>query len=134
MRPLEGIRVVHVDDDPDSLEIVRMMLEKAGAIVRSIDNAREALALVQSERPDVVLCDIAMPTHDGYWLLKKVRELRSEEGGGTALAALTAHASAATRDQVLAAGFQLHLTKPADPSVLATAVNALAKAARRSGA
>jgi CheY-like chemotaxis protein len=127
MRPLDGIRVLHVDDDADSLEIVRMMLEKAGAIVWSIDNARDALALVQSERPDVVLCDIAMPTHDGYWLLKRVRQLRSDEGGDTAVAALTAHASAATRDQVLAAGFQQHLTKPADPAELAKAVKALAR-------
>ena len=134
MPPLEGLRILHVDDDLDSMEIVRMMLEKAGATVLSVGNAQDALAIVQSERPDLVLCDIAMPDHDGYWFLRSVRTLPAASGGATPVAALTAHASAATRDQVVAAGFQLHLTKPADPAALVRAVKMLAKGpGRREG-
>jgi CheY-like chemotaxis protein len=126
MLPLEGLGVLLVDDDPDSLEIVRVMLEGQGAAVTCVNAAREALALVQAEHPDVILCDIAMPDHDGYWLLRQVRALPVEHGRDTPVAALTAHASAATRDQVLAAGFGLHITKPADPKQLVKAVRNLA--------
>lgn len=115
-----------VDDDVDSLEIVRLMLETAGALVTCVDNAREGLATLQAARPDVVLSDIAMPEHDGYWLLRQLRALPTGAGGQTPIAALTAHASAATRDQVMAAGFALHITKPADPVQLVKAVRALA--------
>lgn len=126
MLPLEGLRVLLVDDDPDSLEIVRVMLEGQGAAVTCVNAAREALAVVQAEHPDAVLCDIAMPENDGYWVLRAVRALPVEHGRDTPMAALTAHASAATRDQVLAAGFGLHITKPADPKQLVKAVRRLA--------
>jgi two-component system, chemotaxis family, CheB/CheR fusion protein len=74
------------------------------------------MALAKRERPDVILCDIAMPEHDGYWLLRRLRALSAGEGGEIPVAALTAHASEAARKEVLAAGFQAHLVKPTDPS------------------
>ena len=84
------------------------------------NTADEALEAIRAEPPDVVLCDIAMPVHDGYWLLREIRALPT--GGKVAVAALTAHASAATRVEVLNAGFALHITKPADADTLARAV------------
>jgi CheY-like chemotaxis protein len=123
MRALEGVRVLLVDDEADSLEVTRVMLESEGAVVASATGADEALAVVRADPPDVVLCDIAMPERDGLWLVRKVRALPG--GRGIPMAALTAHASAATRDQVLRAGFRLHLTKPADPQTLTKAVKRL---------
>jgi CheY-like chemotaxis protein len=127
MPALDGVRVLLVDDDLDCLEIVRVALESAGAVVTCVDNAREALATLQAQRPDVMLSDIGMPEHDGYWLLRRVRALPDRGGGQTPIAALTAHASAATRADVLAAGFQMHITKPTDPGDLVEAVRTLAQ-------
>jgi CheY-like chemotaxis protein len=133
MAPLEGVRVLLVDDDLDCLEIVRITLETAGAVVTCVDNAREALATVQAKPPDVMLSDIGMPERDGFWLLRCLRALPADGGGQTPIAALTAHASAATRADVLAAGFQMHITKPADPAHLVDAVKTLAQRTTRDG-
>jgi CheY-like chemotaxis protein len=123
MSRLTNLSVLVVDDDPDSIEIARVMLESEGAKVISALTADQALAEVRSSRPDVVLCDIAMPTHDGYWLLRCIRATAA--GRDLPVAALTAHASAAKRAEVLAAGFQMHIAKPADREVLVAAVRKL---------
>ena len=80
--------------------------------------------MVEAFAPQVILCDIAMPAEDGYAFIRKLRS--NERGSQTPVAALTALASEADRRQVLAAGFQLHLTKPIDAEQLATAVATLA--------
>jgi CheY-like chemotaxis protein len=126
MRALEGLRVLLVDDEADSLEITRMMLERDGATVACAMTAEKALAMIQDDLPDAVLCDIAMPEHDGFWLLRSLRALPAKQGGTIPVAALTAHASAATTKEVLRAGFRLHIKKPADPEQLAKAVTSLA--------
>ena len=119
---LSGVRVLLVDDEPDSLEVARVMLASEGAIVASANNADDALQMIGEQPPDAVLCDISMPTHDGFWLLRK---MRANGARGTPVAALTAHASAATRAEVLAAGFSLHVTKPADCETLVEAVRTM---------
>ena len=119
---LAGLRVVLVDDDADGLEIARVMLEGEGAEVRCAASAAAALRLLSADPPDAVLCDISMPEHDGFWLLREVRALAAGHASRVPFAALTAHASAATRQQVLAAGFAGHVTKPADPDTLVGAV------------
>jgi CheY-like chemotaxis protein len=119
---LDGLRLVLVDDDADGLEIARMMLEGEGAKVTCATSAPAALQAVSADLPDAVLCDISMPEHDGYWLLRQVRALPGGRGSRVPFAALTAHASAATREQVLGAGFAVHVAKPADPDVLVRAV------------
>jgi CheY-like chemotaxis protein len=118
---LTGTRIMLVDDDADSVEIARVMLASEGAMVTSASSADEALEILRADRADAVLCDISMPIHDGFWLLRAMRS----EGRQTPMAALTAHASAATRAEVLAAGFQLHITKPADRETLVDAVREL---------
>jgi CheY-like chemotaxis protein len=129
MARLDRVHVLLVDDDADSIEIVRVMLESEGARVTSAANADDALAKARTAPPDVVLCDISMPTHDGFWFLGELR--KTTMGRDVPAGALTAHASAATRDEVLAAGFLVHVTKPADPQTLAAAVRELAARLKR---
>lgn len=129
MRGLDGVRILVVDDEPDSLEVTRVMLESEGAAVSTAISAGDALAVIRAEAPDAILCDIAMPERDGLWLLRAVRALPG--GRDIPMAALTAHASAATRDEVLRAGFRLHLTKPADPQTLTKAIRTLVRGGKR---
>ncbi|MEO6213446.1 MAG: response regulator, partial [Vicinamibacterales bacterium] len=122
---LAGISVLVVDNEADTRELVRAVLESCGARVLEADGAREALAVIAADRPDVMLSDIAMPGEDGYSLIRKVRALRSPARTLPA-AAFTAFATAADRARALLAGYQAHLPKPVEPSELAAVVAALA--------
>jgi CheY-like chemotaxis protein len=88
------------------------VLASEGIAVRTAQCARDALIMVKSWRPDVLVSDIAMPDQDGYAFIRHVRALPREEGGGVPALALTAYARHEDRVNVLAAGFQLHATKP----------------------
>ncbi|HYE14116.1 MAG TPA: ATP-binding protein [Pyrinomonadaceae bacterium] len=124
---LDGLRVLVVDDDRDALDLVRVVLEQGGADVVAAESAAQALcALEAGARPEVLVCDIGMPGEDGYSLLRKVRALGRELGGAVPAVALTAYAGEADRALALAAGFQLHMPKPIDPSALVSAVARLA--------
>jgi len=123
---LDDIKVVVVDDQADTLELVSTVLVGLGAHVRSCDNARDALETVRVWRPDVLISDIAMPQEDGYSLIKKVRALDPSEGRDTQAIALTAHAHIDDRVRALGAGFQMHVPKPVEPTELATIVAGLA--------
>jgi CheY-like chemotaxis protein len=107
--------VLIVDDREEARYLAGLALERHGATVTAVDSAREALDVLQRERPDVLLSDISMPAEDGYWLIASVRALPASRGGGTPAAALTSHASADDRARVLSAGFQFHIPKPVDP-------------------
>jgi CheY-like chemotaxis protein len=85
-------------------------------------SVRDAIELLQRERPDVLLSDIGMPGEDGYQLLKQVRELPSVRGGSVPAAALTAFARSEDRRRALLAGFQLHVAKPLEPAELLAVV------------
>jgi CheY-like chemotaxis protein len=104
--------VLVVDDTPGVLDAVREMLEWAGATVTAVGAAEQALALLQEERPDVLLSDLAMPGRGGYWLIGQVRALPPERGRATPAAALTAYSGPEHRASVLRAGFQYHVEKP----------------------
>jgi signal transduction histidine kinase len=123
---LAGIRVLIVDDAADAREVVTEVLKLCGAEVCAAASAREALWLLERDRPDVLLADIEMPGEDGYSLLRKLRALPPERGGQTPAAALTAYASAQDRANVLNAGFQEHVPKPVQPAELAAVVITLA--------
>ncbi|HEU4411308.1 MAG TPA: ATP-binding protein [Polyangiaceae bacterium] len=122
---LRGRRVLAVDDEPDGLELLVALLEGGGASVAAATSAAEALALVRGGRFDVLVSDIAMPDEDGYALLRKVRALPVEQGGGTPAVALTAFARAEDRRRAFLAGFQAHLPKPVEPAELFAAVVSL---------
>lgn len=118
---LAGVRVLLVEDEPDTRALLRLLLEGEGATVTEADGVTEALACMDASVPDVLLADIGMPEEDGYSLIAKVRARPPEQGGGVPAVALTAYASTDDRRLTLAAGFQRHLAKPVDPAaVIAT--------------
>jgi PAS domain S-box-containing protein len=128
---LDGIRVLAVDDEPDALDLLRSALEGAGAAVTTSRSAAEALDVLRTSPPDVIVADIGMPGTDGLQLIRSVRQMPGAPGG-TPAAALTAYARAQDRITSLASGYQMHLVKPIDPIELIVAVAALA--GRRMGA
>ena len=123
---LGGLRVLVVDDESDTLQLIRTLLARSGANVRTCESAREALELLKDWMPDVLMSDIGMPGEDGYALIKKVRSLSPETGGRVPAAALTAYAREEDRARALAAGFQVHLAKPISSDELLAAIAHLA--------
>jgi CheY-like chemotaxis protein len=123
---LEGLKVLVVDDEQDARQLMSEILGRRGAEVVAASSAAEALEVLQSWRPHVLLSDIGMPDGDGYALIRQVRALPEERGGATPAAALTAYAGAEDRARVLASGYQLHVAKPIEPSELASVVARLA--------
>ena len=123
---LDGVRVLVVDDAPYVRQVVRDILMEDGAEVTTAGSAEEGLAMLQWERPDVLLSDLAMPGKGGYWLIQQVRALPPERGGVTPAAALTAFTGPQHSASVLRAGFQLHVEKPVSLDALIRAVALLA--------
>lgn len=118
LRRLDGIKVLIVEDDPDSREVLQIFLEQNGASIRAADSARGAMSMFTdqaSERPDVLISDIAMPEEDGYSLIARIRELPAEQGGHIPALALSAFASAESKQKAFDAGFHRYLTKPFEP-------------------
>ena len=115
---LSGVSVLVVDDEPDTLDLVRVVLEQAGARVTAVSDASAAMGALAAARPDVLLADIGMPGEDGYQFIRRVRALGREHGGLVPAVALTAYAAESDRAQALDAGFQLHVPKPVDPAEL----------------
>jgi CheY-like chemotaxis protein len=109
---LAGLRVLVVDDETDTRQLISYSITRRGAEVKTCGSAREALELLQQWRPDVLLSDIGMPDEDGYSLISKVRALPPEKGGHTPAAAFTAYAREEDRERALAAGYQMHIAKP----------------------
>ena len=115
-----------VDDEADARELLRRVLESRGAKVFTAASASQALDLVTKEKPDVLVSDIGMPEEDGYSLIRRVRALEPERGGGVPAIALTAYARAEDRMKAITAGFQMHLSKPVETAELLTMVSSLA--------
>jgi PAS domain S-box-containing protein len=124
---LDGLKVLIVDDEVDTLELLRMMLESWGAEVAAASSVREALLLLERVQPNVLISDIGMPEEDGYVLIRKLRALPVEKGGKIPAVGLTAYASTEDRARVLAAGFQKHLAKPVEAVDLVEVIANLAK-------
>jgi signal transduction histidine kinase/CheY-like chemotaxis protein len=124
--PLDGLRVLVVDDDRDTLDLFQRMLGAAGADVRTASSTPTAMALFREARPDVLVCDIEMPGEDGYALIQQVRALDLI----VPAVAVTAYGRVEDRVRLLAAGYDMHLPKPVDPAELAVVVATLARHAR----
>jgi signal transduction histidine kinase/CheY-like chemotaxis protein len=122
---LAGVRVLVIDDDEESREVVAAYLHGCHAVVSTVPSAAEGFALLQRERFDVLLADIGMPGEDGYSLIQRIRALCPPGSASIPAAALTAFARDEDRERALRAGFQLHLAKPIDASALVAAVAAL---------
>jgi PAS domain S-box-containing protein len=124
---LDGLRVLIVDDEEDARELVSVMLTKSGAAMKCASSSTEAMEIIESWRPDVLIADIGMPVEDGYGLIKRVRALPRDSGGQTPALALTAYARTEDRVRALSAGYQVHLSKPVDRVELAAVVARLAE-------
>jgi signal transduction histidine kinase/CheY-like chemotaxis protein len=121
-RPLEGLDVLAVDDERDSLELVRQVLENAGAAVRTASNAGGALAEIERRTPDLLVADIGMPEVDGCELLRQVRTRTAGTGRPLPAVAVTAYARSDDRRRTRSAGFYAHIPKPIDPDILVAAL------------
>ncbi len=117
-KELYGFRVLIVDDDTDTRELLEWVLKRAGAEVTAVASAKEAIERLEKDKPHVLVSDIAMPEEDGYSLLRRVRALPPERGGRVPAVALTAHSLVQDRIQSLRAGFQSHVPKPVVPEEL----------------
>ncbi|WP_088889795.1 PAS domain-containing hybrid sensor histidine kinase/response regulator [Leptolyngbya ohadii] len=111
---LQNLRVLVVDDEPDSLELVKIVLDGEGAIVSTASSAIEALEMLQQTSFDLLISDIGMPAQDGYALIQQVRALPHPKQNIPAIA-LTAYAGETNQCQVIAAGFEAHFAKPLSP-------------------
>jgi CheY-like chemotaxis protein len=119
---LDGLRILVVDDNADGRTLTSMVLTQAGASANVAASVREALQMLEAERPDVVVSDIGLPDEDGYRLIRRIREHEAEHEGFLPAVALTGYARAEDRARILAAGFQAHVPKPVDPIELAAAI------------
>jgi PAS domain S-box-containing protein len=127
---LDGFDILIVEDDPDSREVLQLFLEQSGASVRTAESARSAMNLfsdVRAKRPDILISDLAMPEEDGYSLISRIRQLPPEKGGKIPALALSAFASAESRQKAFEAGFHRYLTKPFEPGLIVDQVVALRK-------
>jgi PAS domain S-box-containing protein len=119
---LSNLRVLIVDDEPDTCEVIGVMLKQEGAIAMTAASAQEARELFRQFKPMLLLSDISMPEEDGYGLIQWVRSLSTHEGGSIPAIALTAFARQQDRDYALAVGFHEHIAKPVEPSNLVNTV------------
>jgi len=119
---LSGIKVLVVDDEADARDLIKRVLVECDAEVITAGTAAEALRLVDSDRPDVLVSDIGMPDVDGYELMRRLRALHGGAGIRLPAIALTAFARSEDRTRALRAGFLVHVAKPVEPSELIATV------------
>ncbi|HEX6185130.1 MAG TPA: response regulator, partial [Pyrinomonadaceae bacterium] len=126
---LDRLKVLIVDDEPDTLLMLKVGLSRCGAEVRAAESAAEALAALDAEHFDVLISDIGMPGEDGYELMRKVRARPAECGGRIPAVALTAYARVEDRMQALRSGYQMHVPKPVELAELVTVTSSLVQRA-----
>jgi PAS domain S-box-containing protein len=122
---LDGLKILVVDDESDTRELLRVGLEHCGAEVLVAGSAKEALEAIETSRPEILISDIGMPDEDGYELIKKVRALPAGRGGKTPAIALTAYARTEDRLRALRSGYQMHMPKPVELAELVAVITSL---------
>jgi signal transduction histidine kinase/ActR/RegA family two-component response regulator len=123
---LDGIRVLVVEDEEDTLSLLTTVLGHYGAEVRGVRSVEKAIETVGAWRVDVVVSDIGLPGEDGYSFIHQLRALAPERGGNAPAIALTAYARTSDRVRALSSGFQMHIPKPVEPAELISAIGSLA--------
>jgi len=121
---LAGVKLLVVDDETDAREMLNTALSGYGATVQTVSTARAALKVIPLYAPRILISDIGMPEEDGYVLIRQVRQLPNPHNTVPAIA-LTAYARPEDRMRALAAGYDEHVAKPADPDALATLIVSL---------
>ena len=123
---LDGVRVLVVEDEPDTRDFLKRLLEGQGAIVLAAASVKEALSLSRADRPDMLISDIGLPDVDGYELMERIRDENGDARRGLPAIALTAYARAEDRVRAMRAGYQVHLAKPVEPAELLAAIASFA--------
>jgi CheY-like chemotaxis protein len=123
--PLTGRQVLVVEDDSDTREILKFVLEQNGAEVVAVGAVEPALEVYEQFAPDAVVADIGMPGYNGYALIAKIRELDRKKERQTKCVAVTAYATTTDRDTTLNAGFDAYLAKPFEPAELVKTLSIL---------
>ena len=123
---LESMRMLVVEDEPDTRDFLKRLLETHGATVSTAASADEALAAFQQQRPDILISDIGLPDTDGYELMQRMRHAEGPHGSKVPAIALTAYARAEDRTRALRAGYQAHLAKPVEPAELLVTIASFA--------
>jgi PAS domain S-box-containing protein len=129
-RKLHGVRVLVVEDDPDTLEMLGLIFDRCGAEVITAASTVEALQAMDRDHPDALVSDLAMPDQDGYDLIHQVRSREADRGGRIPAVALSAYTRAEDRIRALSAGFQMHVAKPVNPEELVAVLASLTGIAR----
>jgi signal transduction histidine kinase/ActR/RegA family two-component response regulator len=122
---LRGLTILAVDDEKDIANMLRLFLQQHGAVALAVCSARDALELLETVQPDVIISDIGMPGTDGYQLIRAIRARSAEQGGTIPAIALTAFARPEDRKKALLAGFQNHLSKPINHEELLVIISML---------
>ena len=122
---LDGVQVLLVDDDSDTIQMLRMVLQEHHAVVESASSVQQALETLDWYRPHVLVSDLAMPEEDGYSLIAKVRAADAQKSTVTRAVALTSYVRVEDRTRALAAGFDMFVPKPVEPNELITVISNL---------
>jgi len=123
---LKDVNVLVIDDEPDTCNLLKMLLKSVGASVYLARSADEGIEQLITKPVDVLICDIGMPGVDGYRLIRRVRTLDAPQKSEVAAVALTAYARSEDRREAIRAGFQNHLPKPVEAAELLEVVHSLA--------
>ena len=132
-KELHGLKILVVDDDQDTRDLLEWVLRRVGAEVVAVPSAKAAMEALEHERPNIIVSDIAMPEEDGLSLMRRIRALPRERGGRIPAVALTAHSMVQDRLQSLRAGFQSHVPKPVVPEELVEVVTSIVHLRSSSG-
>lgn len=124
-KELYGLKILVVDDDQDTRDLLEWVLKRVGAEVVAVPSAKAAMEALEKSRPHILVSDIAMPDEDGLSLMRRIRALPKEAGGRIPAVALTAHSMVQDRLQSLRAGFQSHVPKPVVPEELVEVVTSI---------
>ena len=124
-RTLDGVKILIVDDEPESLLLLSTMLTQSGAYIKTAASAEEGFTQVKEWKPDVIVSDIGLPGEDGYSFMKRVKTWTRQAGVWIPAVALTAYARTEDRMKALASGYQIHVPKPVEPAELITVLVSL---------
>ncbi len=119
-----GLKILVVDDDADTRDLVCTILTRCGSEVKCSESAADAILAFEEWSPDLLVSDIGMPQEDGYGLIKRVRQLKSKHAKQIPALALTAYVTDEDRSRALSAGLQMHLSKPIEPETLVSSIAA----------
>ncbi|MBW4602326.1 MAG: response regulator [Calothrix sp. FI2-JRJ7] len=119
---LKGLKILVVDDETDTLDLLVMLLENEGATVTAVNSATQALQILQTNKPDILISDLIMPDKDGYMLLEEAKTLGLQWAEPLKSVAISGYVNE-SKDKIMRAGFQASISKPIEPDELVDIIN-----------